>query len=495
MEKVKRTLEKLTRLKPRGFWPGFLVGIIYFSYIFRWYWPLYPLTNLGVESNTLSFILILFMFSLSVAGTAFFWGLFSFFISRLNKKSKFLPFPLITAGAFVLTEYARAWGFGFLWLGSGSLLGPHWTLGNPSYLLVSWPFVLKIASVWGIYGVDFLLVWIVSIVFLLATGKHTINSKSFLLNLGLTFLVFFITIGLSTKNNGAPTPSTLKISLIQTKDATGFKLSADEVLDNYAKKLEMLKKAASAVDGGVVIFPESSNFSKTLLNFLDDASAKAYFNRLSDKEFTIIDNNILPEQESYKSRTLFINSKNGVSGFYDKQLLTPAGEYLPHVLRLLLFALGKSSLVAESSGLKAGTHSELLSYGDFKIKTIVCSDVFSPGISSQDQYDLLVSLQNLGVFKGSGTIESQFLSMLRFRAAENGKYAVLASNFGRSYVIDGNGNILKSTNSPGYQILTADVVPKKEQTWYNKLGDLPILLLSLAIFGLGFKNYLHAKQD
>jgi len=483
VKKIKEILKKLTGLRPSGFWPGFIVGLIYFSCIFRWYWPLYPLTDWGIESNVLSFILILFMFFLSVAGTAFFWGLFSFLINKLNKKNKFYLIPLMAAGTFVLAEYLRAWGFGFLWLGSGSLLGPHWTLGNPAYLFVSWPFILKVSSVWGIYGIDFLLVWTISTVFLLATGKYVVNSKSFSLNLGLIILAFSLTIGLSTKNNGAMTPNTIKVTLIQTMDATRFKFSADEVLNNYTKKLEMLKEAASTVGGGIVIFPESSNFSKTLLNFLDDVSAKDYFNRLSDKEFIVIDNNILPDEESYKSRTLFINSKNGVSDFYDKQLLTPAGEYIPYVLRLLLFTLGKSALTLESSGLKMGTHPELLNYKNLQIKILVCSDVVSPSISSQDQYGLLIFLQNLGVFKGSKAIESQFLSLLRFRAAENGKYAVLASNFGRSYVINNSGNIVKSTDSSGYQILTADVVPNKERTWYNKLGDLPILLLSLAIFG------------
>ncbi|KKS12933.1 MAG: Apolipoprotein N-acyltransferase [Candidatus Yanofskybacteria bacterium GW2011_GWA1_41_6] len=482
MDRIIKTYGKVARLRPSGFWPGFIVGLIYFSYLFRWYWPLYPLTDLGVEGNAYSFVLISFMFSLSVAGTALFWGLFSFFISRLNKKSKFLLIPFITAGTFVLAEYARAWGFGFLWLGSGSLLGSHWTLGNPAYLLASWPFVLRVSSVWGIYGIDFLLVWIISIVFLLATGKYAVNSKALFLNLGLIILAFFLTIGLSAKSNGALTPSMIKVALIQTADATRFKFSADEVLANYTKKLEMLKEAASVIDGGIVIFPESSNFSKILLNFLDSKSAKIYFDRLSDKEFIIIDNNMLPDSESYKSRTLFINSKNGVSGFYDKQLLTPAGEYIPYILRLLLFALGKSAPISESSGLKAGTHPELLNYENLQIKILACSDVVSPSISSQDQYGLLIFLQNLSAFKGSGAIRSQFLSMLRFRAAENGKYAVLVSNFGRSYVIDSNGNIVKSTDSSGYQILTADVVLNEERTWYNRLGDLPILLLSLAVF-------------
>lgn len=416
---------------------------------------------------------------------ALFWGLFSFLINRIIKNKSALWIPSIVAGIFVLVEYLRAWGFGLIWFGSGSLLGPHWTLGNLAYLFVSWPFTLKIASVWGIYGIDFLLIWIMSIIFLLVTGNYTPNSKTLSLNIGLIILALFLTIGLSAKNNAPTESSSIKVALIQTKNPTKINYSSDEILDDYTKKLELIKEAAKNIGEGIIVFPESSNFSKTLSNFLDDASTKAYFNRLSDKELVIVDNNILSYQESYKSRTLFINSKNGISGFYDKQLLTPAGEYLPNVLRLLLFAFGKGISVSKDSGLKTGVPSELLSYKNFQIQTIACSDALSPSISSKAQHDLLLSLQNLGLFEGGDSIASQFLSILRFRSAENGKYAVLVSNFGRSYIIDHNGNIIKSTGSNGYQILTGDVVLNKERTWYNKLGDLPILLLSLAIFGYG----------
>ena len=101
----------------------------------------------------------------------------------------------------------------------------------------------------------------------------------------------------------------------------------------------------------------------------------------------------------------------------------------------------------------------------------------------------------MGVFDGNQQIERQLLSMAGFRAAENRKYLIISSNFGRSYVINPLGNIVSSTDSSGYKILTADIVPNKQRTWYNKLGDWPILLLSLVIFGLGLVKLRNANQD
>jgi len=487
MGRISKIYAKIANLRPSGFWPGFIIGLIYFSYIFRWYWPLFPLTNLGIESKISSFFLILFMFSLSVLGTAFFWGLFSFFIIKLIKKNKPLIIPLATGGLFVIVEYARAWGFGFLWIGGENLFGPHWTLGNPVYLLSSFPFVLKFASVWGIYGIDFLIIWILSLGFLLAGGVYKIRSRIFLINIGLLFFLFFLTLGLSVKIDSASKMTPIKVALLQTKIKSKPRHSPDETLEDYAKKLEMIKEASKNIGKGLIIFPESSNFSQFMFNFLDDESIKKFFDELSSDELMIIDNNILSSEDGNKSRTLFINSKDGISGFYDKQLLTPAGEYLPQILKFFLFAL-REKPASGYSNLTQGKHSELLDYEKIKINTIVCSETVSPNISSRNNSNLLISLQNLGSFKGSPIIESQYLSMLKFRAAENGKYALLASNFGRSYIIKPDGKIEKMTDFSGYQILTAEVVPNDFRTWYNKLGDLPILLVSLMFFGLSLKR-------
>ena len=447
---------------------------------------------LGIESGFYSLVFISFMFFISVAGMAFFWGLFSFFTIKITKKISAFWVPLVGAGVFVLAEYLSAWGYGIIWFGDGSLLGAHWTLGNPAYFFASSEFILKTASVWGIYGIDFLLAWTAGIIFLLINKTYAIRSKVLLLNLALILSSFFLTTLLSIKNGDAPKSQAIKVALIQTKNPTKPQYPLDEVLKDYTQKLELIKEAAKSIGEGIIVFPESSNFSQIMFSFLDSGSIKDYFDRLSAKELVIIDNNILPDQENYKSRTLFINSKNGSAGFYDKQLLTPAGEYLPYLLKLLLFSLGEKS-TSEDSGLKPGTHSELLSYGGGQLKTLACSDVLSPSISSQGRYGFLVSLQNLGIFKGSREVESQFLSILRFRAAENGKYAILASNYGHSYVINPDGNIEKKTDSYGYQILTAEVVPNEEWTWYNKLGDLPILLLSLAVFCLGLRKFWNDK--
>ncbi|OGN14038.1 MAG: hypothetical protein A3J47_01960 [Candidatus Yanofskybacteria bacterium RIFCSPHIGHO2_02_FULL_43_22] len=92
-------------------------------------------------------------------------------------------------------------------------------------------------------------------------------------------------------------------------------------------------------------------------------------------------------------------------------------------------------------------------------------------------------------------VAGQLLATARYGAVENKKYLVISSNFGLSQIIDPFGNIVKSADSTGYKILTGDIVPNQTRTWYNKLGDWSVLLVSLLAFGLGLIKYRSANQN
>src|SRR3989344_7601985 len=193
MDRIIKTYEKIAHLRPYGFWPGFIIGLLYFSYILSWLWSLYPLDSLGIENNLYAILALLFVFSISVISMAFFWGICSFLSIRILKnKNDLLTTPVI-AGLFVILEYLRSWGFGVVWWGSGSLIGPHWTIGNPAYLLGFSKYILSTASVWGIYGIDFFIAFILVSVFIILTKR----SKPNLIQLLIVISAFSITAFLS----------------------------------------------------------------------------------------------------------------------------------------------------------------------------------------------------------------------------------------------------------------------------------------------------------
>ncbi|MBI2674373.1 MAG: hypothetical protein HYX22_01380 [Candidatus Yanofskybacteria bacterium] len=483
MAKIGRIFKKINQLKPSGFWPGFLVGLVYFSYIFWWFWSVHHLAASGIESGFLAFLIILLPFIITVTGVSLFWGGFSYIAVKFSRRLNVAPLSIFIAGTFVLLEYARAWFFGILWFGKGSLLGPHWTLGNLAYLFTSISPIRESSAWWGIYGIDFLVLLFSTALFLLIRDRRRKHIKS--LTLVLFFVIaIFIAVNLAPQRVFERNETT--VSVIQTKKFLKTFYEPDELLDDFGKKIELLKEAAK--NSEIIVFPENADFSKTLSGFLDNSSVQKFFNNLSDNKVLIIDGNRVTDEKGIKSKTLLIDSKRGVADFYDKKLLTPGGESLPYIAALPLLAFEKitgNNFVSSGTNYTGGTENNILYHNDLKVGLAVCSDIISPDLIRNNAPELLINTNNLAVFNGNPLIAGQLLSIARFRAAENGKYLIISSNFGFSHIIDPLGNIVKSADSTGYQILTGNVVLNQTRTWYNKLGDWPILLLSLVIFGFG----------
>ena len=72
---------------------------------------------------------------------------------------------------------------------------------------------------------------------------------------------------------------------------------------------------------------------------------------------------------------------------------------------------------------------------------------------------------------------------------------VLAANSDQSYIINPLGKVEKNTNPESYELLTGSIIPNKNRTWYNYVGDWPIILLSAALFGLGIRETIDDKTD
>ncbi len=493
MGRIVGLYKKTLNIKPRGFWPGFIVGLFYFSWIFWWFWSVRSLVSFEIENRILAFLIILLPYIITVVGMSIFWGIFSYGSFTLkNSRPPFLP--LLYAGTFTIVEYLRALFLGLLWAGPESLLGAHWTLGNPAYLFADLSFVKQSAAYWGIYGVDFLIIFFGTVLFLSVWLRNKKTKKVLVLEM-FSVIAILTLINFVQSTNKFEVGNKLTISIIQTKNPIKSLYEPEELLMDFSEKNKLLKEAANK--SKVIIFPESTDFSKTLSGFLDFTSVQKYFNNLSQKNILIIDSNRILEQDGLKSKAILIDSKEGVVGFYDKKLLTPGGESLPYIAKLpfsIFEHLTKNKFISSGAVFVKGRESNTQNYHDSKVKILTCSDIISPNLSRENgQFDFMVNLNNLAVFDGNPKIEKQLLSMAKFRAAENNKYLAISSNFGHSYIINPLGNVIDSTDSTGYQILTRGIVPNQIQTWYNKLGDNPVLIISFLVVLAYLKPALKIK--
>jgi apolipoprotein N-acyltransferase len=167
-------------------------------------------------------------------------------------------------------------------------------------------------------------------------------------------------------------------------------------------------------------------------------------------------------------------------GFYHKRHLVPFGDFLPFEdwLRGLIrfFDL-------PMSGFSAGPADQpLLEAAGQKLASSICyEDAFGEElIRSLPEATLVVNVTN-NAWYGDSFAPPQALQMSRLRALETGRTLLRATTNGVSAVIDARGRIV--ARSPQFQtaVLTASAEPRRGATPYVRLGNLPAVLLALAL--------------
>lgn len=468
------------------FWAGFMVGLVYFLIIFRWLWSVYPLDTLGIQSKLASLIIIFIVYIISSAGMAVFWGLFGLAFGRFIKSQ-----PLITGcqllvapAIFTLLEYARSFGFGLLWAGSGTLFGPHWTLGSPAYALAGNNLALKLSSYVGIYGIVFLII-LANLLFFKILAKKNLRGAGI-----IALIILLVTLGPKLLNQKLPpSGSEINFAIIQTSQPTRILPTSKEMLNAFKEQLELLNRVAKEhPESQLIIFPEASDFFKNLSLFLIGTQIPNYFSNLfKEPRLIVAGARIIDTDNRAYSRVFALDTKKDIIGFHDKRLLTPEGEFLSYPTRLMVNLLSKTKVseFGELRELSVGKNdvSTVNFRNQFSVAPIVCSELLSPGLVRQTTQgtDIIVEMASYGIFHGSTVLAKQNLASAQFRAAEAQRPLVAASNMGLSYVIDNKGNVRFIAQNKDPQILTGGIALNAQKSWYNKVGDLPMILASLAL--------------
>lgn len=470
---------------------GFAAGFIYFLLVLRWLWSVYPLDTLGVQSKIAPFFIVFIIWIISAAGMAVFWGLFGlgYGLLAIGYSQKFLQklsainYQLSAAGLFVLLEYLRSCGFGVLWAGSGSLFGPHWTMGNFAYSLAGNSLARWLVPHIGIYGITFLVVLVGLAIFKIllfaratlawqgrAWQGRSLGQRS----LGQLWLISIIIVSVSIIGvfnfQSGSSGKEIKFAIIQTSSPTRLAPSPQEVLINFKQELEIFKRVAREhLETQIIVFPEASDFFKNLSLFMTSAQVENFFKNLFPNPTLVIAGGRIvdPKTRLVYSRAFSLDSQGDIISFYDKRLLTPGGEFLPYPLRFLTNLVSRSTVsqFGEFRELAIG-QKDISTVGfryQFNVAPIICSEYWSPGLAAKtiQNSDIIVGMSSYGVFRGNLNIVRQNLAAASLRAAENRKPMLVASNMGFSYALDSHGNILKITPNSAPQLLTGSIYINK----------------------------------
>ncbi|MFH1509557.1 MAG: apolipoprotein N-acyltransferase [Candidatus Nealsonbacteria bacterium] len=455
------------------FLAGFIVGFLFIAQVMSWAFDILPLSWFGIDNNFLSFILIIFPWLIFVGFLALIVSLFVL-VCGIFRKRNYLDLLLIPS-LWIIFEWIRSWAFGLFFIGNESLLGAHWTLGNLAYLLSSNSGARFLSSVGGIYLIGFLIILVNVLFFRLIINKNRISFLVFIFLILAIVVSYFSLTSITARKDDEK----INVAVIQTKISSSISPSKEARQAKNYIQMQLLKSILQdSIDIDVIIFPEGSNFLKEEEN-------KEYLNSVFiDKNVWIIDSGT---NEERKFIGLLYNVKEKTSTEYEKRFLLPYGDYPPFVFEFIAGVINKNWLekIKDQKGIRRGNKEPLLSFSEERnIGFLFCSEVISPNLhlnSVKEGSQLFFNAGSLSFSGGSEILNSQTLSMLQFRSAENGRYLVRSTNYGKSYIINNRGDVVKSTPNFENQFILGEIYLISHKTFYTKHGDWVLILAGILL--------------
>ncbi len=437
---------------------GFLHGLAFYLLTLPWIYTVLRVHG-ELAAGQAAALLGLMVAVLALFPAAFAWSVA--WLDRRHRRRALLGAPLL----WVVLEFARTHmpHIGFPW----NLLG---------YALEDELVLRQLAAWTGIYGVSLLvaaanalLVWLV-----VEWRQRSVRV------IAVVVLVLFLFI---TKFGRAwvPTESPRALAHLVQPNLPQSTTGAADWYTRHATDLEELIRLSITVAGaspGLVVWPEvPAPFSLQDARFVGPAQTVA----LNSRSFFLVGviewrPKASGEMAAFNSAVLL--APNGQRVFtYDKIHLVPFGEYVPK-RNWLGFAgpiVGGIGDFARGSDYAVGK----LPGGRFGV--FICYEAIFPNEVRRfvtHGAELLINLSNDGWF-GRSAAPDQHLAMARFRAIENRRWLLRATNNGHTVVIDPYGRIRARLSTDVRGTLSAPFAFRSDSTLYTRFGDW-VAWLSLA---------------
>ncbi|HEV2829818.1 MAG TPA: apolipoprotein N-acyltransferase [Pyrinomonadaceae bacterium] len=477
----------------RCFFLGWLFGSVFFYG--SCYWLTYSMIHTGGLSPWIAYPLL----APGAVLLAVFPALFTLLLARAIRNwgaSAILLAPLFWAAL----EWARLQTTGQLWNAIGYSQAYH-------------PLLIQTARWGGVYTVGFL-VLMVNALLAYALVKRTARS----LMLSATMLVAGVMTILAaafTTSPIIPSPPDLVVIAVQPdvpmqalSDPSAIEALISRHLWLSTTALERWERDGRSnnslpLDGQraqldspemrraiprLVVWPESPmNFAYGSDNQLRERLATfAKANRTS----VLLNSQELAPNDGIYNSALLINEEGKLVVQYDKIRLLPFGEYVP----LPRWLPGSGLITSIVGDFTPGAKYPLMPLGRLRAGVFICIESAYPAIARRFTYegaDALINISNDG-YLGPTAVMRQHLANAVFRAVENQRPVLRATNTGITAFITPSGDVIDATEGfkPEVRIWTiAETAPRS--TFYTKHGDLfavTCALFSLLIFVLTFRR-------
>jgi apolipoprotein N-acyltransferase len=366
--------------------------------------------------------------------------------------------------------------------------------------------LIQIASVTGVYGVSFLVVWVSLSLFSAMRAVFTKPNSRFAWQPEVFLPLFVVAIlfaagSFQMRTKPASTSALLRITVVQPSVPQNMIWDASANSNRFQQLLALTEQALTN-QTDLLVWPEAA------LPDFDNASYAAITNLVRTHHVWMVFNaddvrpKIRPTRNDpydYFNSAFFFSPDGDFVSVYHKQKLVIFGEYIP-LVRWLPFVKWFTPI---TGGYEAGDKPGVFELGrrpparpadseetehagpetgaPIRIAPLICFEDMFPQTareSARDDTDFLVNLTNDGWF-GEGAEQWQQAAAGVFRAVENGMPLVRSCNNGVTCWIDAHGRvrqIFKDANSriygPGFMTMELPLPDEKPApTFYNRNGD------------------------
>ncbi|MSU56767.1 MAG: apolipoprotein N-acyltransferase [Pedosphaera sp.] len=374
--------------------------------------------------------------------------------------------------------------------------------------------LIQIASVTGVYGVSFVVVW-ASLSLFAAVRALLEKPTARYAWLGEIILPLFAVLGLcafgvrQVRPNGDDVRPTFRVTFVQPSIPQTVIWNEAENDRRFNQLLELTRRALTN-ETDLLLWPEAAVPEKIRYNedMLDPITALARSNKLwfivGSDDAEPVRNSRDTNAADYFNASFLISPDGELVSRYCKRQLVMFGEYIP-LVRWLPFLKWFVPGSADSVGFTPGDRvtpfvlerrapsrpdssdnsqrAEAVLGAPIHTTTLICfEDVFPHHVRDymSDDTDFLVNLTNDGWF-GEGGEQWQHAASAVFRAVENGVPLLRCCNNGVTCWIDARGvvrQVFRDANGSvhGAGVMTAQIPllapgEKREPTFYNRHGD------------------------
>lgn len=384
----------------------------------------------------------------------------------------FLPLPWITVE--------------FIWNKINEIIGTVFVY-NAGYSLWWSKNMLYIASIVGIYGVSYILILSEMLVTLMANIKNKYLLFCLLLFIFLSY--HFLFHYQSVHNYKKIKEKQIKICIANTYIPVEVRYK-DRPEVFIAKHTFNIAKQCVKHKPNLIIWPETTipwpleeddDMALTILNIINSTKADSVIGALFKTNISNL----------YYNSVFFIKPDGTIIFRYDKQI--PLKGIESPLFENTFFRLHPSPYV-----ITKGNFIPPINWYNESIGIFICNEILYPSYLLKTflktDCSFIVVLTNNGWINSKTALKRHLVAAM-FRAAECGRYTVIASNCGFSGIICPDG-IPHELSEPGIEtVISGNISGIKEKTWYIKTGFIFPYIAVVFVIICFINNYFYKHRQ